>query len=94
MLQHLFGMEVCYQERDVISLLSLVSFPTEPILPSPHPNAFLTSQTYLDWLPPQNKESLRSLRQKPGKFMHKNLLNVVCLLDLDANAHAVDAGFD
>jgi hypothetical protein len=49
---------------------------------------------YLHWLPPQNKKSLRSLRQKARKFMHQDIFDFVCLLDFYAYANAVDAGFD
>lgn len=49
---------------------------------------------HLDWLPPQDEERLCSLCEEAGKLVDEDMLNLVCLLDLDAYAHAVDAGLD
>lgn len=66
-LQHLLGMEVCDQERNVISL---------------------------DRFPPQDDKTLCSLLQEPCELVNQNVLDFVCLFDLNAYAHAVDAGLD
>ena len=66
-LQHLLGVEVRNQERDIITL---------------------------DWFPPQNDKALRSLLQESCEFVDQDVLNLVCLLDLDVYPHAVDAGLD
>lgn len=55
-----------------------------------HPN----NKTNLNRLPPENKEVLRSLRQEPRELVHQNMLNLICLLDLDADTDRVDTGLD
>lgn len=50
--------------------------------------------TYLDRLPPQNEERLRSLRQESRELVHQNVLNLVRLLYPYADAHTVDRGLD
>ena len=49
------------------------------------------SLTDLYWLPSQYEESLSSLREEPGELMDEDMLNLVCLLDLNADTGAVDA---
>lgn len=44
----------------------------------------------LDRFPPQNIKALRALGQEACKLVHKDMLNLVGLLDLDAYPHAVD----
>lgn len=89
MLQHLLGMEVRDEERNIVSLGTL--------------SAALRGQgaadgggaaTHLDGLPPQNEEGLGSLGQEAGELVDQDVLDLVGLLDLDAYPHAVDAGFD
>lgn len=48
----------------------------------------------LDRLPPQNEERFGSLGQEPGELMDQNMLNLIGLLDLDADADGVDARLD
>lgn len=48
----------------------------------------------LDGLPPQNEERLGSLSQEPCELMDQNVLNLVCLLDLDAYSYTVDTWLD
>ncbi|USP81143.1 hypothetical protein yc1106_08417 [Curvularia clavata] len=48
----------------------------------------------LDGLPPQNEERLSSLGQEPCELVDQNVLNLVCLLDLDAYSYTVDTGLD
>lgn len=52
------------------------------------------SGTHLDWFPPQDEESLGSLGQESGKLVDQDVFDFVGLLDLDADAHTVDAGLD
>lgn len=82
MLQHLLGMEVGNKERYVISL-----FQSEPFPVSHHVS------THLDRFPPQNKKRFCPLGKEPREFVHKNMLYLVCLLDLDTDSNAVYAGF-
>lgn len=49
---------------------------------------------YLNWLPPQNEKGLRPLCQESRKLMHKDVLNLVRLFDLDTDSYTVDAGFN
>ena len=80
-------MEVCDQEGDVVAL----SLPLERTL-SRAPRC--ADKTYFDRFPPKDEESLRPLCQKSRKLMHKDILNLVRLLDLDGNADTVHARFD
>jgi hypothetical protein len=48
----------------------------------------------LDGLPPENKERLGALRQEAGKLVDQDMLDLVGLLDLDADSYAVDARLD
>jgi hypothetical protein len=50
----------------------------------------LPSTTYLDWLSTQNDKVLGTRGQETHKLLAKNFLDVVGLLDLDADAHRVD----
>ena len=84
MLQHLFCVKIGDQERNVIAL----SFPTSVR----SQNGSLIEQMYLHGLPPQYEECFRSLSQKPREFMHKYILDLIGLLDLDANPYAIYAG--
>lgn len=58
------------------------------------PIAIQRIASYLDWLPTQDKEGLRSLGQEPRELVHQDILNLVRLLYLDADANTVDAGLD
>jgi len=49
---------------------------------------------YLDGFPPQDKESLRSLRQETCELVNQDILDLICLLDLYADADTVDARLD
>ena len=51
-------------------------------------------QSHLDGLPPEDEEGLGALCQEAGKLVDQNMLDLIRLFDLDAYAHAVDAGFD
>ena len=48
----------------------------------------------LDRFPPQDNEALCSLLQEPCELVDQNVFDLICLLDLDAYAHAVDTGLD
>lgn len=50
--------------------------------------------TDLDRFPPQDEERLGTLRQEPCKLVYQYMLNLVGLLDLDADTNRVDAGLD
>ena len=52
------------------------------------------ASTYLDRLPPQDEESLRSLRQESRKLVHQDMLDLVRLLYPYANTHTVHRGLD
>lgn len=72
-----------------------ISYPyTKPVSGSSPTIGTLRRVLYLDWLPPQDEESLCSLCQEAGELVDQDVLNLVCLLDLDAYAHTVDAGLD
>mgnify|MGYP006876445285 CR=1 FL=1 len=45
----------------------------------------------LYWLPAQNEEGFRSLGEEPSKFVDKNVLDLICLLDSDTYAHRIVA---
>lgn len=48
----------------------------------------------LNWFPSQNDEALCSLLQEPCKFVDQDVLDFVCLLDLNAYTDTVDTGLD
>jgi hypothetical protein len=50
--------------------------------------------TNLDRLSPQNEEGFRSLSQESCELVNQNMLNLICLLDLDAYAYTVYAWFN
>jgi hypothetical protein len=81
-LQHLLGVEIRNQERNIIALSQSASTPT------------LHRLTYLNRLPPQDKKGLCALRQESRELVHKDMLNLIRLLDLDADSNAIDAGLD
>ena len=81
-LQHLFGVEVCDQERNIIAL------PTgQSTCPVPH--AYASTSTYIDRLPPQDEEGLRSLGQEPRELVYQDVLDLIRLLYPYADSHAV-----
>lgn len=93
-------MEIRDQEGDVISLLRRsVSTLSQG---GPRPWGAGSEQvgrtavvaTHLDRFPPQDEEGLGTLFQEPGELVYQDVLDLVGLLDLDADAHAVDAGLD
>lgn len=49
---------------------------------------------YLHGLPPQYEECFRSLSQEPREFMHKDILDLIGLLNLDADPYAIYAGLN
>ena len=49
---------------------------------------------YLHRFPPQHKEGLCTLGQEARELVYQYMLYLVCLLDLYADAHTVDARFD
>ena len=51
-------------------------------------------EVYLDWLSSENEECLRSLRQKSHKLVHQDVLNLIRLLDFDADSDGINAGFN
>ena len=48
----------------------------------------------LDRFPPEDNKALCSLLQEPCELVDQNVFDLICLLNLDAYAHAVDAGLD
>lgn len=102
MLQHLLGVEVRNQERDVISLPDGQSPPRSGVsrrhgaaaASSCQADRADSANTHLDWFPPQDEERLGALLQEPGELVYQDVLDLVSLLDLEADAHAVDAGLD
>lgn len=48
-------------------------------------------KTHFDRLSPQDEELLCSLGQEAREFVHKNVFDLVCLLNFDTNADAVHA---
>ena len=81
-LQHLFGVEVCDQERNIIALPTCQSN-------CPAPHAYASTSTYIDRLPPQDEEGLRSLGQEPRELVYQDVLDLIRLLYPYADAHAV-----
>lgn len=81
-LQHLFRVEVRNQERDVIALPLCQSCCLEL-------HECTSTSTYIDRLPPQDEERLRSLGQEPRKLVYQDVLNLIRLLYPYADTHAV-----
>ena len=50
--------------------------------------------TDLDGFPSEDEEGLGTLCQEAGELVDQDVLNLVCLLDSDADTDAVDAGLD
>ena len=50
--------------------------------------------TNLDGFPSQNEERLGTLCQEAGELVDQDVFDLVCLLDSDADADAVDTGLD
>jgi hypothetical protein len=48
----------------------------------------------LDGLPPEDEEGLGTLCEESGELVDQDVLNLVGLLDLDADSYAVDAGLN
>jgi hypothetical protein len=70
-----------------------MSYPCKPIS---HQNEVIEGRTLtnLDRFSPQNYEALRSLHHKSRKLVTQDPLNLICLLDLDADPDRVHRGFD
>jgi hypothetical protein len=71
------------QERYIISLPQ-----------SAPPSIHVIILSYLNRFSPQNEESFRTLGQESSELVNENMLNLIRLLNLDADADAVDARFD
>jgi hypothetical protein len=80
MFEHLLGMEIRDEKGDIVSL--------NPVSTASQTIQYLTN---LDRFSSEDKKSLCPLRQEPRKFVYQNMLNLVCLLDLDADPDAVNA---
>ena len=52
------------------------------------------TSTHFDRFSPQNHEAVRPLHHKPRKLVTQNPLNLIRLLDLDADPDRVYRGFD
>ena len=89
MLQHLLGMVIRDQERDIITLAYTVSLLS--ILSSCR--GLPVQQTYRHRLPPQHEERLRSLCQESCELMHEDMLDLIRLFYPNANSYAIDRGF-
>jgi hypothetical protein len=77
-------MEIRDQERDIIALHTHQHLQT----------VRTSSHTYLDRLPPQNKERFCALGQETCELMHQYMFYLICLLDLYAHTHAINTWFD
>ena len=84
MLQHFLNVRVGDEKADVISLNNKSQGSELP--------ATAHKTTYLDSLAPQDEEALRSLCQKPGEFVDKDVLYLVCLFYSYADSDTVDGG--
>ena len=85
MLQHGFGVEVGDQERNIIALL---------VRQQRMSHRIQLSNTNLYWLPPQDEERFRALRQESRELVDKDMLDFIRLLYTDAHTDTVDAGLD
>jgi hypothetical protein len=54
----------------------------------------MSTSTYIDRLPPQDEERLRSLGQEPRELVYQNVLNLIRLLYPYADTHAVHRRLD
>jgi hypothetical protein len=81
-LQHFLGVEIGDQKGDVISLHCCKG------------RTRTRWGTNLDRLSAEDEEGLGSLGQESGEFVDQDVLNLIRLLDLYADADAVDARFD
>ena len=84
MFQHRLRVVIGDQEGDVVSL------PTNQ-----HPKAqrgWICTHGYR--LPPQHDEAFCSLHHEAREFVTENLLDLIRLLDFDADSDRVDGGFD
>lgn len=83
-------MEVRNQEGDVVALRTCQSSSSQRKhlrnIDEIGDEAFPESH-YLDSFSPQHKERLCSLRQKTCELVHKDVLDLVGLLDLDTDPH-------
>ena len=50
--------------------------------------------SYLDRFPPQDLKVLRALSKESRELVYQYAFDFICLLDLDADAHAVHTRFD
>jgi len=85
-LQHLLGVEVGDEERNVIALPN-----DQQSLPS---SAQCPASAYIDRLPPQDEERLRSLRQESRELVHQDMLDFIRLLDPYADSHTIHRRLD
>lgn len=53
-----------------------------------------TTSTHLDWFSPQNEEAFGPLLKEARELVDQDVLDLVGLLDLDADAHGVDGRLD
>jgi hypothetical protein len=86
-LQHLLGMVVGDQERDIVALVTLSAGHRKPA-------QHLSIWSYRHRFPPQYEECLRSLGQEPSELVHENMLDLVCLLYPYADPHTIDRWLD
>jgi hypothetical protein len=84
MFQHRFGMEIGDEEGDVIALPATLE----------KYHIKIGIRSYLYGLPSQNKERLRSLRQKSRELVNQDIFNFVGLLYPNADTDTVDARFN
>ena len=78
-------MEVCDQERYVISLFVINSKKT--ILQR-------IRQAYFDWFTTKDEEGFGSLCEKSCELMNEDMFYFISLFDLYTDANAIYAGFD
>jgi hypothetical protein len=82
-LQHLLGMVVGDQERDIVALTNMSAG-------HPKPAWYFPSCSYRHSFSPQDEERLRSLGQEARELVHENMLDLIRLLYPYADSHAVD----
>lgn len=86
MFEHGFGVEIRDQKRNIIALGECQKHCRESITRG--------GLVYLDGLPPEDKEGLGALLQEPSEFMDQDMLDFIRLFYPNADANAVDTGFD
>lgn len=86
MLEHRLCVGIRDQERDIVALYCFDQRPERQCDDA--------GITHRHRFPPQHHETLRTLGHKSGEFVGQDALNLVRLLDLNADSHRVHRRFD